>query len=93
MQYRRFALTIFVGAFLLFQVQPMMARFILPWFGGGPAVWSVCLLFFQALLLVGYLYAHWLGSRPSVRFHGEGVLQRAWFQVGERGKSEHESAY
>ena len=46
----------------------MMARFILPWFGGGPAVWSVCLLFFQALLLFGYLYAHWLGSRPSVRF-------------------------
>ncbi len=45
----------------------MMGRFILPWFGGGPAVWTNCLLFFQALLLAGYAYAHWLGSRPSLR--------------------------
>jgi protein-L-isoaspartate O-methyltransferase len=53
-----FALTIFLGAFLLFQVQPMMAKFILPWFGGGPGVWTTCLLFFQACLLAGYAYAH-----------------------------------
>jgi hypothetical protein len=52
--------TIFLSAFLLFQVQPIMGRFILPWFGGTPAVWSVCLLFFQAMLLAGYAYAHWL---------------------------------
>ena len=52
--------TIFLSAFLLFQVQPIMGRFILPWFGGTPAVWSVCLLFFQAALLAGYAYAHWL---------------------------------
>ena len=58
--------TIFLSAFLLFQVQPIMGRFILPWFGGTPAVWSVCLLFFQAMLLAGYAYAHWL-RRP--RFH------------------------
>ena len=51
--------TIFLSAFLLFQVQPIMGRFILPWFGGTPAVWSVCLLFFQAALLAGYAYAHW----------------------------------
>ena len=57
--------TIFLSAFLLFQVQPMMGRFVLPWFGGGPAVWTNCLLFFQALLLGGYAYAHWLGSRPT----------------------------
>ena len=63
----RFPLTIFLSAFLLFQVQPMMGRYVLPWFGGGPAVWTNCLLFFQALLLAGYAYAHWLGSRPSVR--------------------------
>ena len=44
-------LTIFLSAFLLFQVQPIMGRYILPWFGGTPAVWSVCLLFFQAMLL------------------------------------------
>jgi len=55
-----FPVTIFLSAFLLFQVQPIMGRFILPWFGGTPAVWSVCLLFFQAALLAGYAYAHWL---------------------------------
>ncbi len=62
-----FATTIFLGAFLLFLVQPMMGRYILPWFGGGPAVWTLCLLFFQTFLLAGYAYAHWLGSRPSLR--------------------------
>jgi len=44
-----------------------MGRYILPWFGGGPAVWSNCLLFFQVVLLGGYAYAHWLASRPSLR--------------------------
>jgi hypothetical protein len=63
----RIPVTIFLSAFLLFQVQPMMGRFVLPWFGGGPAVWTNCLLFFQAFLLAGYAYAHWLGSRPSLR--------------------------
>jgi hypothetical protein len=57
--------TIFLSAFLLFQVQPIMGRFVLPWFGGTPAVWSVCLLFFQAMLLAGYAYAHWL-RRPRI---------------------------
>ena len=46
-----FALTIFIGAFLLFQVQPLIAKFILPWFGGGPGVWTTCMLFFQLVLL------------------------------------------
>ncbi|MEP7355100.1 MAG: ferrichrome ABC transporter permease, partial [Acidobacteriota bacterium] len=63
----RFPATIFLSAFLLFQVQPMMGRYILPWFGGTPAVWSVCLLFFQCVLLAGYAYAHWLGSWKDVR--------------------------
>lgn len=53
-----FALTIFTGAFLLFQVQPLIGKYILPWFGGGPGVWTTCLLFFQTLLLGGYAYAH-----------------------------------
>ena len=56
-------LTIFLSAFLLFQVQPMIGRYVLPWFGGGPAVWTDCMLFFQTMLLAGYGYAHWLGSR------------------------------
>ena len=68
-----YPVTIFLSAFLLFQVQPIMGRFILPWFGGTPAVWSVCLLFFQAMLLAGYAYAHWLtryaGARASVLVH------------------------
>jgi spermidine synthase len=53
-----FATTIFLSAFLLFQVQPLIAKMILPWFGGTAAVWTVCMLFFQLLLLAGYVYAH-----------------------------------
>ncbi|MFO0883736.1 MAG: hypothetical protein U0894_06035 [Pirellulales bacterium] len=52
------AATIFVSAFLLFQVQPVISKTILPWFGGSPAVWTTCMLFFQVLLLGGYAYAH-----------------------------------
>src|SRR5262249_48839506 len=63
----RFPVTIFLSAFLLFQVQPMIGRYILPWFGGGPEVWTDCLLFFQIALLAGYAYAHWLGSLRNVR--------------------------
>jgi hypothetical protein len=55
-----FALTIFFGAFLLFQVQPMIGKFVLPWFGGSPLAWATCMLFFQCLLLGGYGYAHLL---------------------------------
>ncbi len=59
-----FALSIFVSAFLIFQVQPMIARYILPWFGGTPAVWSTVQMFFQVLLTGGYAYAAWL-VRPG----------------------------
>src|ERR1700756_3642244 len=55
-----YAATIFLSAFLLFQVQPLIAKFILPWFGGAAAVWSAALLFFQLVLLAGYFYAHLL---------------------------------
>ncbi len=50
--------TIFLGAFLLFQVQPLIGKAILPRFGGSAAVWTTCMLFFQGMLLAGYLYAH-----------------------------------
>lgn len=53
-----FATTIFTSAFLLFQVQPLISKFILPRFGGSPAVWSTCMLFFQVTLFAGYVYAH-----------------------------------
>ena len=60
-----FALTIFMSAFLLFQVQPLLSKQILPWFGGSPAVWTTAMLFFQSLLCLGYLYAHALAALPS----------------------------
>ena len=56
----RYALTIFLSAFLLFQVQPMIAKFILPWFGGTSSVWTTCMLFFQVALLLGYCYSHFV---------------------------------
>ena len=58
-----FAISIFLSAFLLFQIQPMIGKFILPWFGGTPAVWSTVMLFFQVLLTGGYAYAYWLIGR------------------------------
>ncbi len=61
-----FAITVFTSAFLLFQVQPLLAKFILPWFGGTPAVWTMCMLVFQLLLFGGYAYAHLLSSLKSV---------------------------
>lgn len=53
-----YGITIFLSAFLLFQVQPIVGKMILPWFGGAAAVWTACMLFFQILLLLGYLYCH-----------------------------------
>jgi hypothetical protein len=68
-----FAVTMFAGAGLLFLVQPMFAKLALPRLGGSPAVWNTCVLFFQATLLLGYLYAHfstrWLGVRRQAYFH------------------------
>ncbi|QDT02652.1 spermidine synthase [Rubripirellula lacrimiformis] len=57
-----FAITTLLGAFLVFQVQPVISKCVLPWFGGTPAVWTTCMLFFQILLFGGYLYAHVLRS-------------------------------
>ena len=61
-----FAATVLLGAFLLFQVQPLFSKMILPWFGGSPAVWTTCLLFFQTVLLAGYAYAHGLSQVQPV---------------------------
>jgi SAM-dependent methyltransferase len=69
-----YALTIVVSAFLLFQVQPVIAKIILPWFGGSAAVWTTCILFFQMVLLLGYLYSHavirYLKPRMQMMVHG-----------------------
>jgi len=68
-----YTLTISLSAFLLFEVQPIIAKTILPWFGGTSAVWSTCMLFFQVVLLLGYLYADWLhrtlGPRKQAMAH------------------------
>ncbi|MBX9579599.1 MAG: hypothetical protein K2X87_04760 [Gemmataceae bacterium] len=58
-----FAVTLFLSAGLLFMVQPMVGKMILPLLGGSPAVWNACMVFFQALLLLGYLYAHFVTTR------------------------------
>ena len=62
-----FAATILLSAFLLFQVQPLIAKLILPWFGGSAAVWTSCMLFFQMALLGGYAYAHWINGQAGRR--------------------------
>lgn len=59
--------TIFLSAFLLFLIQPIFAKLILPWFGGSSAVWTICLVFFQTALLAGYGYAHVLARRVGAR--------------------------
>jgi hypothetical protein len=68
-----YAVTIFLSAFLLFQVQPLIAKIILPWFGGSAAVWSAAMMFFQLSLLAGYGYAHFLGkakAKTQMMVHG-----------------------
>src|ERR671913_1059050 len=70
-----FASTLLVGAFLLFIVQPMIAKMVLPLLGGTPAVWNTCMVFFQATLLAGYLYAH--ASTRWLRFQHQAILHIA----------------
>ncbi|MCF8167223.1 MAG: hypothetical protein K9J77_01240, partial [Rhodoferax sp.] len=69
-----FATTVFLSAFLLFQIQPLIAKMILPWFGGSSSVWSTCMVFFQLELLLGYAYVHVihekLAPRKQVLVHG-----------------------
>ena len=62
-----FSITIFTSAFLLFMVQPIIAKQILPWFGGSSAVWTTCMVFFQMILLLGYWYADFVVRKLSKR--------------------------
>jgi hypothetical protein len=63
-----YAVTIFASAFLLFQVQLIIGKYVLPWFGGSPSVWNTCLLLFQILLLLGYLYVYVVSTRLTTRW-------------------------
>ena len=71
-----FSLTIFLGALLLFQVELIIGKYILPWFGGTSAVWITCMLFFQVLLLGGYAYGHLLDARGRARVRAQTRLHR-----------------
>jgi SAM-dependent methyltransferase len=81
-----FVLTILVGSFLLFQVQPMVARMVLPKLGGAPAVWNSAMLVYQALLLGGYAYAHWLGRfdvrRQAIIHVALFLVAALWLPIG-----------
>ena len=78
--------TILAGSFLLFLVQPMVARMALPRLGGAPAVWNSAMLVYQALLLAGYAYAHWIGrlrpQRQAVVHIGVLLLAALWLPIG-----------
>jgi spermidine synthase len=78
-----FAFTLVLGSALLFLVQPMFAKMVLPMLGGTPAVWNTCVVFFQAMLLAGYAYAHattaWLGVKRQVVLHSVIVMLPAFF--------------
>src|SRR6476661_6171463 len=73
-----FALALFTSAALLFWVQPLVAKMVLPLLGGSPSVWNTCMVFFQAALLAGYAYAHaapaWLGARRHAVVHAALLL-------------------
>ncbi|MDE0884164.1 MAG: fused MFS/spermidine synthase [Myxococcota bacterium] len=73
-----FGAAVFSGAFLIFLVQPMVAKLILPWFGGGPGIWTTCLMFYQTTLFLGYLYAYgivrFLAPRVQAITHGALLL-------------------
>jgi hypothetical protein len=75
-----FGLAVFTSAFLLFQVQLLLGKFLLPWFGGTSGVWATCLLFFQMLLLGGYFYAHKISI--SWRLPSQGKIHLAFLALG-----------
>src|SRR5690348_3710158 len=79
-----FAVSIFLNSFLLFLLEPMFAKMVLPKMGGTAAVWTTCMLFFQVALVAGYLYAHLLGRlrcrRAQFVVHG-GVAVAVWLAL------------
>jgi hypothetical protein len=79
-------MTIFLGAFLLFLIEPLFAKLILPWFGGSAAVWATCLVFFQSALLLGYLYAdatirRLVPNRQSILHLGLLLVSLLWLPI------------
>src|SRR5215470_19927831 len=86
-----YAVAIFLGSFLLFLVEPMAAKRLVPLLGGSAAVWTTCLVFFQVALLLGYLCAHWLATRLRPRAQAlvyTGLLIACLAQAGLNLRSE-----
>ncbi len=79
-----FSATILLSAALMFIVEPMFAKMVLPLLGGSPSVWNTCLVFYQAMLMAGYIYAHvslkWLGPRRQAVLHIV-LLSLAWISL------------
>ena len=75
-----YASVIVLSAFLLFLIQPLMGKILLPWFGGGASIWSASILFFQVLLLIGHAYSHWMTERLSRR-------KQTWLHLALLGAS------
>ncbi|MBI2835824.1 MAG: fused MFS/spermidine synthase [Acidobacteria bacterium] len=77
-----YSATLFLSAFLIFLVEPMVAKMILPILGGAPAVWNTCVVFFQGALLAGYFYAHktsvWMGVRRQAAIHSALLIVALW---------------
>ena len=84
-----YAAAIAISAFLLFQIQPLISKCILPWFGGTPNVWTTCLLSFQAVLFAGYVYAHLLTRHLSLKWQALvhcGLLGIAALTLGDHSR-------
>src|SRR5258708_6473888 len=85
-----FIAAIFLSAALLFQIEPMFTKMVLPRLGGSPSVWSVAMVFFQTMLLAGYAYAHvltrWAPGRTSILIH-LAVLALAAFTLPPAGEA------
>src|SRR5438067_3920974 len=75
-----YAACTFISALLLFLIQPMIAKQLLPRFGGAAAVWTACLMFFQFMLLLGYLYADW--TTRTLTFRAQGLLHSLLLGLG-----------
>jgi len=79
----RYAVAIFLSSLLLFLIEPIAGKRILPLLGGSAAVWTACLVFFQSALLVGYLAAHWLVTRTSTRVQGAAYVALLGLSIGQ----------
>ncbi|MFO0864777.1 MAG: hypothetical protein U0744_09015 [Gemmataceae bacterium] len=89
----QFAITLFVSAFILFLVQPIIGKLVLPKLGGTPQVWNTCMVFFQTMLLLGYFYTHFVTNRlrPRMQLILHCILLAAPLLISDARLLEHQS--